>query len=248
MKNMAHDSLLAQAIHAHGGAERWEQIQNICLDVRVGGKILALKFRSPRALTLQCTISTRRVHIAFSPFPHVGSRGTFDGESLQIESNEGAVVRARKVTRTAEGAIVRRTIWDELDLLYFLGYALWNYANTPFLFRWPGFEFRETGPWQERDGEVWHRLCVTYPAGFPTHSREQTFYFDSNGFLRRLDYTADVFGSSARGAHYCEGHQKFHGLVFPTHRVVFVRLGSGHPLRLFSVMEGWIDGVKIASC
>jgi hypothetical protein len=243
---MADGSLLAEVIEAHGGIERWKQIDALRLSVRVGGKILALKFTSPLIRSLECTISTQRVYIAVRPFPHPGSTGILDGNTLRIESDEGTAMKERRVLRLPEGRVPWRPVWDDLDVLYFLGYALWNYANTPFIFLWPGFESREAGSWQEKEGEIWRKLCVTYPAGFPTHSRQQAFYFDSRRLLRRLDYTAEVFGSSARGAHYCEEHKELEGLIFPTHRTVFVRLDSGHPLRLFSVMEGWIDKVTIA--
>jgi hypothetical protein len=140
---------------------------------------------------------------------------------------------------------VRRIVWDDLDLLYFLGYALWNYAVAPFVFLWPEVTCREGDLWQEKDGSVWRRLHVTYPPTFPTHSRKQTYYFDNAGLLRRLDYTAEVFCDLARGAHYCEAPKEFDGLIFPTHRVVFARRGSGHPLRLISLMEGWVDSVVV---
>jgi hypothetical protein len=99
--------------------------------------------------------------------------------------------------------------------------------------------------WREKDGSCWQTLRVTYPPAFPTHSRQQTFYFDDQWLLRRLDYTAYVFGEWTRGAHYCEDHKNFDGLIFPTHRVVYPRLPSGHPLRLFSVMEGWVEDVEV---
>ncbi len=36
------------------------------------------------------------------------------------------------------------------------------------------------------------------------------------------------------------------GLVFPMHRVMYPRMASGRPLRVFSVMEGWIDEVIVS--
>ena len=233
-----------EAIAAHGGAERWARLRQLRLRVRVGGNILALRFKSPRTRALEVTVDTRHVNIALHPFPRQGLTGIFDGTSVRIEDADRRVVRARDVRRDAEGRVIRRLIWDDLDLLYFLGYALWNYAVTPFVFTWPGVVCREGERWQERNGASWRRLHVTYPFGFPTHSPDQTFYFDDAGLLRRLDYTADVFGSSARGAHYCEDHRDFGGIVVPTHRVVYTRGTPGHPIRLIKIMEGWIDDVQ----
>jgi len=92
---------------------------------------------------------------------------------------------------------------------------------------------------------MYKALLALMPPAFPTHSREQTYYSDEAGLMRRLDYTAEVFCDLARGAHYCEAHKEFDGLIFPTHRVVFARRASGHPLRLVSLMEGWIDSVIV---
>ena len=63
------------------------------------------------------------------------------------------------------------------------------FGSTSALLRLPpaGFEVRERGPWLE-DRERWRRLVVRFPADVPAHSREQTYYFDEHGLLRRLDY------------------------------------------------------------
>lgn len=236
--------LLDEVVAAHGGAKRWSYTHQLKLRVRVGGNILALRFKSPRIHSLEVAVDTRRVHISLDPFPRRTMRGVFDGRSVRIETiDKESVLTQRGVVRSTDRKVGRRILWDDLDQLYFLGYALWNYAVAPFVFLWPGFECHEGDLWQERDGSVWRRLHVTYPLAFPTHSREQTCYFDKTGLLRRLDYTAEVFCDLARAAHYCDGHKEFDGLIFPTHRVVFPRRTSGHPLRLISFMEGWIDDV-----
>lgn len=243
---MASVSLLDEVIAAHGGADRWASVHELRMQVRIGGNILALRLKSPRTRSLEVIVDARRVHVSLDPFPRRGMRGVFDGRSVRIETNnEGRLVMQREVVRSTDGKAVRRIVWDDLDLLYFLGYALWNYAVAPFVFLWLGFECREGDLWQERDGSVWRRLHVAYPPAFPTHSREQTYYVDRAGLLRRLDYTAEVFCDLARGAHYCEAHKEFDNLIFPTHRVVFARRGSSHPLRLISLMEGWVDSVIV---
>jgi hypothetical protein len=216
------------------------------MQVRIGGNILVLRFRPPRTRSLEVAVDTRRVYISLAPFPGGGMRGIFDGHTVRIETdNDGRILRQRGIVRAADEGVARRIVWDDLDLLYFLGYALWNYAVMPFVLLWPGFECHEGNLWRERDGSVWRKFHVTYPAAFPTHSREQTCYFDEAGLLRRLDYTAKVFCDCARAAHYCEAHREYGGLIFPTHRVVFPCLPSGHPLRFIRLMEGWVDNVNV---
>jgi len=72
----------------------------------------------------------------------------------------------------------------------------------------------------------WRSLAATFPPDIPTHSRQQTFYFDERGWLRRLDYTAEVFYSWATSSHLCYDHKRFSGILVPTRRRVVPRLGE----------------------
>jgi hypothetical protein len=241
-----HDvALLDDAIRGHGGDERWASVARIDLRVRIGGNILAFKGASPFTRVLDCRVDTRAIRATLSPFPRAGCRGVFEADGVRIESDARVIAERRLSPADAETIGRRRLIWTDLDVLYFLGYALWNYTVTPYVFRWPGFVCREGAPWREAGGATWRSLDVEFPSHVPTHSRRQTFYFDAAGLLRRLDYTAEVFAGWARGAHLCEGHRPWSGLMFPAHRIVFPRRVNGRPLRLFSVMEGWIDDVVV---
>ena len=60
---------------------------------------------------------------------------------------------------------------------------------------------------------------MTYPDGFPTHTKVQKFYLDGQEFfLKRLDYVTDVAAGVV--AHYCYDHKEIDELVFPTFRRV----------------------------
>lgn len=141
---------------------------------------------------------------------------------------EGRVSTGEARTVLSPYGLRRNIWWDDLDLLYFGGYALWNYVSAPFMFVRPGFGVEEIEPWEE-NGERWRRLRVIFPAGVATHSRQQDFYFDEKGLLRRLDYTAEPFGNWAKAAHYCHYHREFSGLVMPTRRRVYLRRRNGRP-------------------
>jgi hypothetical protein len=238
--------LLAETIDAHGGLDRWERVNRLRLRIRIGGTILLSRLASPRTRVFDVDIETRRVGVTLRPFPRPGFTGIFDGSAVRIETDTKVIVAERRIARDLTGQPERRLLWDDLDVLYFFGYAIWNYAVTPYLFLWQGFDSREGAEWREPNGALWRRLHVTYPTDIPTHSREQTLYFDERGWLQRLDYTAEIFGNRARAAHYCSAHHVFDGLVFPTHRVVWWRRPSGRPLRLMTVMEGWVDDVSTA--
>jgi hypothetical protein len=47
----------------------------------------------------------------------------------------------------------------------------------------------EIAPWSE-DGQSWRARLVTYPDTIVAHTRQQTYYFDDSGLLRRVDYGA----------------------------------------------------------
>jgi hypothetical protein len=60
----------------------------------------------------------------------------------------------------------------------------------------------------------------------------------------RLDYTAEVFGTWAKAAHYCWDHKNFSGLIVPTRRRVFPRKNDGTP-RGFPTLV-WIEADDLA--
>ena len=159
----------------------------------------------------------------YTPFAGAGRRGLFESGRVRIEDvASGDVVAERADPRAAfrgRAGLRRALWWDDLDLLHFAGYALWNYTSIPFLLTRPGFELAEGEPWEEV-GERWRRLDVRFPPEIPTHSPEQSFYFDEAGTLRRHDYTAEPFGGWAKAAHYCHDHRELGGLVVPTRRRV----------------------------
>jgi hypothetical protein len=228
-------SLLDEAVVAHGGLDRWRAVREVEADIRSGGLALASKlaggpFRSYRAI-----VSTTEPRTVLEPYPGAGRRGVFEGDRVRIESLDGDPLSERVDPRPAFRRMRRRLWWDRLDALYFAGYALWNYLNTPFLLLLDGIETREEG----------RRLHATFPPEIPTHSREQTFWFDERGLLERLDYTAEVFGGWARAAHLCRGHREVDGLSFPTSRRVVPRARSGRPRRGPMLVSIEIDRLEL---
>lgn len=223
-------AILDRAIEAHGGLDRWRSISEVWFRVAAGGLAPASKGKARKVRLLEVLVSTTEVRTVFADFPKPGLRGVFQRDRVRIESADGEVVSERSDPRPAFRKPRRILWWDDLDLLYFIGYAWWGYMNAPFVFAGNGFGVRELEP-ASVDGERLDRLEIHFPEDIPAHSREQIFYFDSQGLLRRLDYTAEVFGSFARAAHLCYDHRDFDGLVVPTRRRVHPRRRSGKPLR-----------------
>lgn len=230
-------SLLEGVIQAHGGLERWQNAEELTIGLSSGGFAFASKFQW-RKLRNPARVSTALQRVVFPSYPGSGRRGVFDRGAVRIETDDGRLLAQRLDPRSAFRNLRHKLWWDDLDLLYFTGSALWTYMATPFIFATPGFGVRELDPWEER-GEVWRRLAVTFPPELHTHSRLQVFYFGADGQLRRHDYTAEEFGEWAKSANYCFNHREFGGLRYPTRRRVFPRRPDNRP-RSWPVLV-WID-------
>jgi hypothetical protein len=236
--------MLESILAAHGGLAAFQQVNEIIVDGTIGGRLIYTRGLSGHPRRFQINIKTTEVQTTLTPFPQEGFRGVFTPNQTWIESLDGVIQRSRENPRERFRWGTLSVPWDDLDLLYFFGYALWNYFMTPFVFTWPGFSIKEAAPLIEGK-ETWRALEVTFPKSIPTHCDTQTFYFDERGLLRRLDYMAEIFGRVARGAHYCYEHKSFDGVMIPTKREVFVRVGR-RPLRLMTVMDGRIHAVTLS--
>jgi len=216
--------LLDLALTGHGGLHRWRELTRITATMSVRGTLLRLKGHPDGLPSVQATADTAVPRLVYSPFAGA-SRGVWEPERVTVETADGTPVQQRIDPRAAFNDLERGSAWDDLHLLYFTGYAMWNYLCTPFIFTMPGFTTQEIDPWDE-DGQRWRRLRVKFPPSVPTHNDDQVFYFDGDGLLRRLDYTSEVVGAIP-AAHYCHDHKTFAGIVIPTRRRAFPRRPDG---------------------
>jgi hypothetical protein len=213
--------LLAEVLAAHGGRERWQAAGAVSVRAAFSG-LLRSRFPGNKMASVRLEAELDHQYVRFYDFPNIGQRAVFDRGQARIETTTGQALEVRRDPRSAftgRSGLRRNFRWDPLDATYFAGYAWWNYLSLPRLLTRPGVIVREAEPWSEA-GEVWRRLEVTFPADLHTHSRQQTFYVDQSGLLRRHDYVAEPVGRWARAAHYSDEHQTFDGLVFPTRRRV----------------------------
>jgi len=212
-------TIIEEIIQAHGGSELWDSLNG--LEVRISA--WGFLFKAKHVPVLEHTrvwVSTQRPHLIFHDFPKAGQTGEFIGdEVVQIRESNGQVLQSRSMPRAAFRGLRRNLWWDFLDFIYFGGYATWNYLMTPFLFSRTGFAFEYLGEKEFDTGRLFC-LSITFPDNIPTHCQTQTFYFDRDKLLRRLDYTAEVVGSWAHAAHLCNKYRDFSGLKIPTHRRV----------------------------
>jgi hypothetical protein len=153
-------------------------------------------------------------------FPGRDKRSIFEPTRIVIETAAGELIEARDNPVAHFAGQTAETPWDDIDVAYFSGEALWTYLTTPFLFSYPGVSVREEPePWRE-DGEQWRRLRVTLPDDIASHTREQLFHFGPDGLLRRHDYTVDILGDTA-GANYALELREVDGIVVSTKRRIY---------------------------
>ena len=221
--------LIELAIAAHGGHQLWESAREVSVRVSSGGLAFASKLQGSAVRDVEARVSTRGQHVIFTPYPRPGQRGVLEQDgSVRIETDAGEIVQRREHARSAFADLRHKLWWDRLDILYFGTYAMWTYMTAPFVFAREDFAARELDAWDEGE-ERWRRLAVDFPDSVHTHSREQVFYFDDRGLIRRHDYTAEPIGGWAKAAHYCFDHQSFGGLVVPTRRLVYPRRRDNRP-------------------
>ena len=230
--------LLEQMIAAHGGRALWQSLSAVSARLSFGGLAFAARFNRAGLRERWVLVSVNEPHAVLADYPDPGRRGIFTPGRVWIESAGGEVLAERRSPRTAFSSPRRYLWWDDLDLLYFAGYALWNYLSFPFLLTLPDVEIREIAPWPEA-GEIWRRLAVQFPDELPTHSREQIFYFDQHFRLRRFDYDPVLFLPRATAAHYCSEYRNFAGLSMPTRRKVLPRRPDGRVLSRPTLV--WIE-------
>ncbi len=235
-------TLLEQAIDAHGGMKLWQACKLLTARLAFGGFAFASRFKFMGGEERRFEISTRLPRTVMHDYPRPHTRGIFMPDRVWIESDAGEIIDGRVSPRAAFRTFRHNLWWDWLDLLYFAGYASWNYFTTPFLLAMAGVETKEIEPWQE-NGETWQRLAVNFPETIPTHCREQVFYFDDRLHLRRFDYAPEVYASWAKAAHYCSEYENFSGLLIPTKRYVVPRAPDGRSRAKPTLV--WIDVKEI---
>lgn len=220
------NTLVALAIDAHAGFERWRRFDYVTALLRTGGVLWALKHQQGVLDDINVQVALRKEWASHSPFLTTDLRTSFEPHRVAIETTDGRVEERLQPRDSFVGHQVDSP-WNRLHLAYFAGYAMWTYLSTPFALAMDGVETEELEPWRE-NGEPWRRLKVTFPEGIVTHNTVQMFYFGPDRLLRRHDYDADVLGGNP-AAHYVHEYREFSGIKVPTKRRVLGRRSDGTP-------------------
>jgi len=223
------DELLELVLNAHGGIDRWKEISRFRVNCSIGGAIWTLKGKPGLLDDIVLSGETRVQRLLIEPFPAPDRFATWEPRRQTIATAEGVLVEERDDPASVFAGQTRESLWDDLQVAYFVGEANWNYFVAPFVFARPDFEVAEGERWSE-NGETWRTLVVTYPDQIIAHTKTQTYYFGDDGLLRRLDYSVDILGGGP-AAHYPSAYKEFDGIMVPTRRDVYVRNPDGSPKR-----------------
>jgi hypothetical protein len=222
-------ALLAKALEAHGGLDNWRRYGELTANAVNDGALWGIKQQAGYAQkTVGLAFDLRRQVTRHSDFVTPGIATEITPERVRIFSSDGALQDERERPRSSFAGHTLETPWDRIQLAYFSGYAMWSYLTTPFLLADPGFILADAPSWFE-NGEEWQGLNVSFPEQLAYHSKDQTFYFDRRGILRRHDYDVDI-AKGARGAHYMLDYATVQGFEFPRHHVIRIPGPDNKPM------------------
>jgi hypothetical protein len=217
------NELLKIALKAHGGLERWNQVQSIKMKASVTGAIWYVKGKPDILKNIVVTANAKTEHVIMD-FPGQGRRSIFEPNRIVIEKSDGTLIESRDDPEKSFEGQTRESPWDDIHVAYFSGEALWTYLTTPFLYTYEGFKTEEIASIQVGN-ETWRRLKITFPDNIKSHTRQQISCFGPDGLLRRHDYTVDVLGG-APGLNYASDYRDVDGIIVPTKRRVYAYEGD----------------------
>jgi hypothetical protein len=206
--------LLDDALDAAGGLDRWKELSRFTIYLSIKGELVDKNGQAGLLNELVAEGFTHAQSLRLTGFIAPDICWTYRPDRVAIENLDGTTLQHRSNPKATFHS--HCAAWDDLDFAYFFGFSLWNYLTSPFLLALPGVETEELSIWRE-SGETWRRLAAAMPSSIVTHAPRQTFYFDSAGLQRRLDYSA-IDASGPQMAQYFSAHHRFSGIVIPTLR------------------------------
>ena len=206
--------LLEKAVRASGGLDLWRLTRRFTLHMSITGSLCATRCGTAQLRELVVEGSTQTQALEITGFTRADLRALYRPDWVALEGHDARRLMERQGSPEALRSELQATTWDELQLAHYCGYLIWNHITTPFILAATDFETKELRRNIAR-GERLRQLRVVFPARVATHAREQTFYFDREGLLRRLDYPA-AHEEHTQIAQMFSGHQRFSGILVPT--------------------------------
>ncbi len=108
------NALLKAAIEAHGGLERWNQLDSVSARLIQGGALWALKGQPGVLDDVVVTASLHEERVSHRPFGAAGRHSSFTPERVAIETGDATVVEALDQPRASFAGHTIETPWSTL--------------------------------------------------------------------------------------------------------------------------------------
>lgn len=115
------NDLLARAIDAHGGLDRWSKFNRVTATVVGGGGLWPMKGLAQDPNPREVTVTLHEKTASISPYGQPDWRIAFTPDRIAIETTMGALVGERVDPRASFAGHVMDTPWDSLHRAYFSG-------------------------------------------------------------------------------------------------------------------------------
>ncbi|KAJ9605834.1 hypothetical protein H2200_009683 [Cladophialophora chaetospira] len=219
-------------IDANGGLDYWNSVFSISTTFTFSGPALTAR-GFPGHHEVSISIDTKEPRVIFHRLRDLyGVWTPSRTEAGKLGSQEPPSIRLKP--RDAFRGYTPQSVWDEHNLIYFVGYAMRYYFTLPFCLRLPGFQTQELPPITGPNDEQWRVLRVEFPDDFPTHTKIQKLFFDDTFRLRQMEYNVDIIGPR-QTAHLCFDHRVFGQLIVPTFRFANLRVAGATHMTAFIV-------------
>lgn len=207
-------ALLKNALRTSGGLDLWRLTRRFTVHMSITGLLCTEKCSTANLKELVVEGSTHSQELEITGFSRADIRALYRPDWVALEAQDAQSIAERRGSPEEFRRGLQSGTWDELQLAHYCGYLIWNYMVTPFILADTDVETKERRCSGVR-GERLRRLEVTFPARLVTHATRQSFYFDREGLLRRLDYPAP-HEHDTQIAQLISGHQRFSGVLVPT--------------------------------
>src|ERR1700739_3071423 len=222
------NQLLSRILDAHGGMDRWRDLEKVEATIVAGGGFYPLKGMTNDATPRRLTAWLHEERSSVLPYGAPDQRTLFTPERIAIEKLDGTTIAERHIPRDSFAGHQMQTPWDPLHRAYFNGEALWTYLTTPFLLTMNGVRVEQTERWREGT-EAWRVLRAYFPGSIETHCGIQDFFFGEDLMLRRHDYSVNVAGGFA-AAQLTSDYVVVNGIHLPTKRRAYTRGNDRQPI------------------
>jgi len=206
--------LLKNVLRTSGGLDLWRLTRRFTVHMSITGLLCTEKCSAANLKELVVEGSTHSQELEITGFSRADIRALYrpDWVALEGQNARGIVERRGSPEEFRQG--LQSGTWDELQLAHYCGYLIWNYMVTPFILADLDVETKERRRSNVRREHL-RRLEVTFPARVVTHATRQSFYFEREGLLRRVEYPAP-HENDTRIWQMFSGHQRFSGVLVPT--------------------------------